>query len=402
MIFNYQAQTDDGKITAGSIEAASEKLAADSLRDNGLTVISLAAIKESVSGKKLSLSIFDTVKRKDIVIFSRQLAVMMSAMVPIVQALRILVVQTRSARLKEVLSEVADEVEGGSKFSSALARTPKIFSQFYISMVKTGEASGKLDEILSYLADQEEKDYDLMSKIKGAMIYPAFITSGLLVVGVGMMIFVVPKLTDILKESGGQLPLATRMLMGTSGFLTQYWWLLLTIIAAAIAFFKIATRAAAFRLAVDLFKIKMPIFGKIFQLIYLVRFCRSLSTLIIGGVALPRALEIVGEVITNKQFKDLVQKVNKEVKDGNTMASVLTQSSVMPPMLSQMIGVGEQTGRVDEILSRLGDFYARELDNMVGNIVTLIEPLIMVVMGIGVGIMVAAILMPMYNMASNF
>lgn len=401
MIFNYQARDEQGRVVNGSIEAGNEKIAASSLHDRGYIVVALKPGKTASRGPLL-LTFFNAVKKKDVVVFSRQLAVMISATVPVVQSLRILTEQTKNPSLKQIISEVADEVDGGSKLSQAFARYPKVFSQFYINMVKTGEVSGKLDEVLGYLADQEEKDYDLTSKIKGAMIYPVFIVSGLTIVGAGMMIFVVPKLTEILKEAGGELPLATKMLIGLSDFFSGYWWLFLIALVAVAIGFKFLLMIAAVRRFFDLAKLKSPIFGKLFQRIYLVRFSRSLSTLIIGGVALPKALDIVGEVMSNRVYQELIQETNKEVRDGNPMASVLTKSKVVPAMLSQMIGVGEQTGKLDEILGRLGDFYAREVDNLVANLVTLIEPLIMVLMGIGVGIMVAAIMLPMYNMANAF
>ncbi|MBU4332049.1 type II secretion system F family protein [Patescibacteria group bacterium] len=401
MIFHYQAKDNEGLLVNGTVEANNEKVAIESLREKGYTIVGLEPGEETPKTAGF-LAVLNRVKRKEIVIFSRQLAVMAAATVPIVQALMILVKQTKNPVLKLIISEVADDVDGGSKLSSALGRHPKAFSNFYVSMVKTGETSGKLSEVLNYLADQEEKDYDLAAKIKGAMIYPIFIVSGLVLVGAAMMIFVIPQLTAILKESGADLPLSTRALIGSSDFFSAYWWIILIVLVAGAVGFKLLLKIAKLRYFFDWLKLRMPIFGKLFQKIYLVRFTRSMSTLVVGGVALPAALDIVSEVVGNRVYHDLVIETNREVRDGNPMVSVFAKSKAVPPMLSQMIGVGEQTGKLDEVLNRLGDFYAREVDNMVTNLVTLIEPLIMIFMGVGVGIMVAAILLPMYNLASSF
>lgn len=397
--FRYKATSTDAETSQGMIQAASRDVAAEILSDQGLTILSL--VEEKISFLERSLKILNRVKIKDLVVFSRQLSVTVSATIPLVQGLRMLVGQTESPVLKMVISEIADDVEGGAKLSASLSRHPDIFSPFFINLIRSGETSGKLDEVLNYLADQQEKDYDLMSKIKGAMIYPVFIVSGLVIVGTLMMIFVVPQLTAILTETGVELPLSTRILIGTSNFLSSFWWLLLAILVGAVVTLRILTRSGRGKYYWDYFKFKIPVFGKLFQKIVIVRFTRSLHTLSTGGVALTKSLDIVADVVGNEFYKQLIKQTKTEVEDGNPIATVFLRTKEVPVMVSQMLNLGEKTGRLDDILDKLANFYSREVANMVNNLVTLLEPLIMVLMGVAVGVLVSAIILPLYNLASS-
>ncbi|MBI4812639.1 type II secretion system F family protein [Candidatus Falkowbacteria bacterium] len=398
MVFKYKTLNQEGKTIQGLVEAVSEEAAAEILREKGLSII---FIKEESAGGGKGLSVLNRIKTKDVVVFSRQFSVMISANVTMVQALRVLVEQTENIKLKMIISEIADEVDSGSKLSASLSKRPKIFSNFYINVIKAGETSGRLDEALNYLADEMEKDYDMTSKIRGAMIYPAFVLCGLTAVGIVMMVFVVPKLTDILLETGAELPLATRILIAASKFLTKYWWLLIMMIVGAIAGLKFYISKPQGRRIFDFLKLKLPVFGKLFQRIYLVRFTRSMNTLILGGVAITESLKIAGEVVSNQIYKDLISETAEEVEDGNSISSVFINSKEIPKMVSQMMSIGEKTGKLDIVLARITDFYAREIDNIVANLMTLMEPIIMVIMGVAVGIMVAAVILPMYNLASS-
>lgn len=402
MLFDYRARNKIGRIIRGAVEAETEAAALDILKDQDLSVISLEVKKREFLKALKEIKIFARVPIRDLVIFSRQLSVMISAEVPIVQALRVLVWQTTNPTLKEIVVNLADEVEGGAKLSLALSRYPKVFSDFFVNIVRSGETTGKLDEVLEYLATQQEKDYDLISKIKGAMIYPVFILSALVAVGIVMMIFVIPKLTAVLKESGAELPLSTRILITTSDFMKGYWWLLLIIIVGIIIGIRYLISYPQGRKYWDFLKIKLPIFGQLFQKIYIIRFTRSFLTLITGGVEIVQSLKIVAEVIGNAVYRDLILKTIKEVEDGNPIITIFAKSKEMPPMVTQMLGIGEQTGKINVILSKLTDFYSRELDNLVRNLVTIMEPLIMITMGVAVGIMVSAIILPMYNLATQF
>jgi len=396
-LFSYKAKDEDGNIQNGMVDGANEQLAIGALKDQGLVVIDINKKK-----KGFGTNVLNRVKAKDVVIFSRQFSVMISASIPVVQALKVLIDQTENISLKMVVSEIADEVNGGTKLSDALGKRKNIFNEFYVSVVRSGESSGKLDEVLNYLADEMEKDYDMMHKIKGAMIYPVFVLAGLGGVGTVMMVWVVPKLTAVISETGGELPFATKALMLVSDIMANYWYMILIAIVVIIFSFKAYGRTPVGRRHIDMIKIKMPIFGNLFQKIALVRFTRSMKTLIVGGVPISSSLKIAGDVVGNEVYKNIIEETREAVEGGASISSVFLKKKEIPNMISQMMSVGEKTGKIDVILDRVTDFYSREITNLVANLVTLMEPIIMVVMGIGVGLMVAAIIMPMYNMANQF
>lgn len=397
-VFDYKAKNPDGETLVGAVVAPSENVAYGLLKDKELFIISL---RERRKFPLLSsLKFFKRVKGKDVVIFSRQLSTMVSANVPLVKALKTLVRQTQNVNLKSIVSDLADEIDGGAKLSITMSRYPNVFSNFFVQMIRSAETTGKLDEILIYLSDQMEKDYDLISKLRGALIYPAFIVSGIIAVGAMMMIFVLPQLLSVLQEGGAQLPLSTRIIIGVSGFLTTKWWLILLVVIGLVVGFRFGIRTPGGRRLIDRLKLKTPVFGSIFTRTYLTRFCRSLSTLLASGVPLPQALEIVADVVGNVIYQDLTRQTIDEVEGGNSITTVFAKSDDIPAMLSQMMSVGEQSGRLDQILGKLADFYSRELENLLRNLVTLIEPVVMVLLGIGVAILVAGILLPIYNLSS--
>lgn len=397
--FRYKVTDQKNETIEGIIQAASKEVAAEILADRNLAIIYLA--EEQVGFLEKSLSFLNRIKIRDLVVFSRQLSVIISANIPLVQGLRILVAQTENPHLRIIVSEITDDVDGGAKLSAALARHQTAFSDFFINIIRSGETSGKLDEVLNYLADQQEKDYDLLAKIKGAMIYPIFIIGGLIVVSILMMIFVIPQLTSILAESGGKLPWSTVALITTSNFLEHFWWLIFGLILILIIFLRLFIKQEKGREYFDHFKLKVPIFGPLFQKIILIRFTRSLYTLTTGGVPLTKSLEIVADVVGNTVYKNLIKQTVKEVEDGNSIASVFLKSKEVPAMVSQMLSLGEKTGRLDDILDKLANFYSREVTNMVTNLMNLLEPIIMTLIGVAVAILVAAIILPMYNLATS-
>jgi type IV pilus assembly protein PilC len=389
----------DGESMSGIVEAPGETEAAELLSERGLIVLSLVAgKKKNFKGININLG---GVNQKDLVIFSRQLAVMISATIPIVQALRILSQQTSNPVFTDKIVEIANDVDGGMKLSDAMSKHSKIFSNFFVAMIKSGETSGRLEEVLEYLADQMEKDYDLVARIKGAMIYPIVILVGLVGVSILMMVYILPKLTPMLKESGAELPAITNWLIAISEFMVSSWYYILFILAILAFVFVFWTKSQSGKNMWDSIKIKIPIFGGLFKKIYLVRFTRSLHTLIKGGVPISMALRITAEVVDNKAYADLIMKTVAEVEAGNSISTLFSKSPLVPKMLSQMMIVGEKTGRIDTILERLSDFYSREINTMVANMTTLIEPLILILMGAGVGGIVAAIMLPMYKVAQN-
>ncbi len=398
-LFKYKALTPQGKTVNGLVEADNETFAVEILAEKGYSIISLKLSRQIDLGKYFKF--LNRIKVKDLAVFARQFAVMISANVTIVQALRIFAEQSDHPRLKIIIGEVAEEVDGGMRLSDSLAKRSDVFSSFFISVIRSGETSGKLDDVLEYLAEEMEKDYDMTAKIRNAMIYPGFVLSGLLGVGTFMMIFVIPKLTDIIAQAGAQLPFATRVLIATSHFLKGYWWLLIAGIIGFVFGFKAILRYPRARYLFDYFKLRLPIFGHLFQRIYLVRFTRSMDTLISGGVTVADSLRIAQDVVSNEVYKRLIRQTIQEIEDGNSIATIFAASPLIPQMVSQMLSIGERTGKLDLVLKRVSDFYGREIDNMVANLMTLMEPIIMVLMGVGVGFMVAAIIMPMYQMANS-
>jgi type IV pilus assembly protein PilC len=396
--FAYKARDKAGGLTSGVVMAPTQNIAYGILRDKSLIIVELKEKKHREFFKGLSLG--SRVKPKEIVIFARQLSVMISSNVPIVRALKVLVRQTENNTLKMVISDIADEVDGGAKLSQSMSKYPKVFNNFFVQMVRSAETTGKLDEILEYLADQAEKDYDLKGKAKGALIYPAFILCALLGVGVMMLIFVLPQITGIFKDSKVPLPITTVIFMGMSAFMVKYWWLLLVIIIGLVVGFRYAIKTPQGRRYFDLFKIRIPIVGQIFNKTYLSRFARSLATLLVSGVPLTQSLEIVADVVGNTLYHDLTKETIEQVESGASITTVFLKSKDVPIMLSQMMSVGEQSGQLDKILMKLADFYSREMENSLRNLTTLIEPVIMVVMGVAVAVLVSAIILPIYNMSN--
>lgn len=383
----------------GIADGADEAHVSDNLTARGLQIVSL----ELISGPKVSsLSmLLSRVTVKDIVAFSREFAVMVSASVPIVEALKVISAQTQKPKLRYILARISDEVDSGGNLSGALAKYPKLFSNFYVSVIKSGEQSGKIDEAMNYISDEMEKDFDMNSKIKGAMIYPGFVVTMMIGIGLLMMMFIVPKLTDIISEVGGQLPLATRILIAISRFLLAYWWLLLAGLVVFLAGARFYLKSGAGRRQFDYLLLHLPIFGPLLQMIYIVRFTRSMNTLIIGGVNISTSLQVAGEVVNNSYFQELINQTILEVQAGNSICTVFAKSPEVPSMVSQMMMVGEKTGKLDVVLDRITGFYNREITTMLAGLMSLIEPLLMVVMGVGVAVMVAAILLPMYNVVSQ-
>lgn len=401
-VFKYSARekASGKKVSNKFINAPSDSIVLAKLREKGYSEIKAVDLTGTLELK--ILRVINRITTKDLVIFSRQFAVMISASLPLVQSLRVVADQTQNVSLKMVISEMASDIDEGARLSDALQKKVKIFSQFFVSVVKSGEKSGKLDDVLNYLADEMERNYDIKSKIKGAMIYPLFVLGVLCFVGVVMMIFVIPALLETVIKSGAELPLPTKIVMGTSNFLVSYWWLVLLFLIGGYFLFKVIVKVDKGRYYFDLLKFKLPIFGKMFSYIYIVYFSSSMHTLLVGGVQISESLEIVGEIIDNSVYKKLLFESSERVREGETISSVFMQNKEIPDMVSQMVSVGEKTGKMDMVLRKINDFYSRELSHMLDNLMTLLEPIIIVILGIAVAIMVAAIIMPMYNVASQF
>lgn len=397
-IYFYKARSQEGELKKGLIEAINEEVAANILRDHGFILTSIVRKEESFTWERLS-EYFYKIKTKEKVVFTRQLATMINAGLPLVQALVTLGEQTQNKKFKEIILQISSDVEGGASLSESLSRFPDVFSKVYVSLIKSGEVSGTLDKVLGNLATQMEKDYSLISKVKSALYYPAFILIAMVVVVFLMMIYVIPQLKSLFVEVGAQLPFITRVLITISNIFVNFWYLMLSLFAGAIVGFRIYINTEKGRKMWDSFKIQVPLLKELIKQIYMVRFSRTLGLLIQSGLSILEALDITSEVVGNVIYKEILQKVKGKVEVGENISDNLKEYEEFPQMVPQMVAVGEDTGQIDDICLRLSNFYEDEVDATVKGLTSLLEPVLMVVMGIGIGLLVAAIIMPIYQLA---
>lgn len=399
MKFFYTARNNEGQVKQGFVVAISQDKAEGLLLENGFTIINIRVQEENKLAKFLPFK--RHVSYKDVVLFSRQLATLIGARVPILQSLRILDEQITSKQLSHVVRDMITSVENGESFSLALSKHPDVFGNVYVSLVRSGEASGSVSKALTYLADQLEKDYNLRANVKKAFTYPAFVLSALLIVGVLMFKFVLPNLVGILKEQGGELPLVSKMIIGATDFFEVYWWVVLLVLGFSALAIRYYVRTDKGKRHADQLKIKMPMFGQIFQQIYLARFSRNLATLVSGGIPIIKAIQIVGDIINNTVYQEALNQVAAKVSTGSSISDALATHKEFPVITTQMVRVGEQSAQLDEIMLKMAAYYEKEVDDKVAILSSLLEPIIMVILGIGVGILVAGVLLPIYNLAST-
>jgi len=398
MKFNYQARTKKGEAQSGAVEASSREAAISLLQKYGLYVTILEEAKAAPIYAK-RVKIFERISAKDLVLFSRQLSILFKSKVSLVESLQTLAVQTKSLDFKEKIFKLAEEIEGGSSLSGALSHFPKVFSSFYIAMVRAGEASGKLSESLEYLAEHLEREYHLTSRIKGAMIYPAVVLLVAIAVLALMIIFVIPQLTKVLAEVGGELPAVTKMVISLSDLFRKSGWLIiLGLIFLGIGLHRYY-KSKKGKKVFDRAFLRLPLVSPILEMIHLSRFAENLSTLISGGLPIAQALEITGDIVGNTVYKEIIFAARDEVRKGEPISSVLSRyPEFFPPVFTQMTLVGERTGSLDKTLMDLVSFYQKEVDRGVENLLSVLEPLLIVFLGGIVAGLMVAILMPLYKM----
>jgi len=398
MKFNYQARTKKGEAQSGAVEASSREAAISLLQKYGLYVTILEEAKAAPIYAK-RVKIFERISAKDLVLFSRQLSILFKSKVSLVESLQTLAVQTKSLDFKEKIFKLAEEIEGGSSLSGALSHFPKVFSSFYIAMVRAGEASGKLSESLEYLAEHLEREYHLTSRIKGAMIYPAVVLLVAIAVLALMIIFVIPQLTKVLAEVGGELPAVTKMVISLSDLFRKSGWLIiLGLIFLGIGLHRYY-KSKKGKKVFDRAFLRLPLVSPILEMIHLSRFAENLSTLITGGLPIAQALEITGDIVGNTVYKEIIFAARDEVRKGEPISSVLSRyPEFFPPVFTQMTLVGERTGTLDKTLMDLVSFYQKEVDRGVENLLSVLEPLLIVFLGGIVAGLMVAILMPLYKM----
>lgn len=398
--FFYKAKDKKGNLVTGEVEAASLPQAARLIRSRGLLVISIRPIVESPFS--LLKKIKERVGPGEVAMFTRQMATMINAGLSIAEALVILRSQSKSI-FQKIVTQVLAEVEGGQSLSSSLSKYPKVFSPTYVALIKAGEAGGVMDKVLLRLADNMEKQQEFKGKVKGALIYPAIIVVGMLVVGMVMMIFVVPRLTSLYSEFNAQLPLPTRILMGFSNLLIKLWPLLLIVVFFGFYGFSLYRKTKLGRRKTDELIYKIPIIGPLQRQVALTEISRTLSLMVGSGVSILEALNITSEVAGNVIISEALKDAAKQVEKGFPVAfSFAKHPEAFPYLLSQMVAVGEETGKMDEVLEKISHIFEMESDQKVKALTSAIEPLVMIILGLGVGFLVIAIILPIYNLTSQF
>jgi len=399
MKFNYQARTKKGEIQAGVVEASSKEAAILLLQKYGLYITYLERTEVPFYAREVE--IFKRVSRRDIVLFSRQLSIMFASKVSLVEALSTIASQTKNLEFREIILDLSQEVEGGNAFSKALSRHPQIFSSFYISMVKSGEESGKLSESLAYLADHLEKEYYLISKLRGAMIYPSLVIMVTIVVLFLMMFFVIPQLTKVLQESSLPLPIVTRLVIGLSLFLRKWGFFFIGLLAVLIIFVLRYIATSSGKENLDKILLRLPIIGETLKMVYLSRFAENLSTLISGGLPIAQALQTTGEIVGNTVYQKIIFMTRDEVRRGEPISSVLRRyPEAFPPVFCQMTLVGEKTGTLEKTLLNIVYFYQKEVDRSIDNLLSILEPVLIVFLGVIVAGLMAAVLLPLYRITA--
>lgn len=398
MEFHYKVKNQGGEIIEGNVDALDENTAVNVLHDKGYVVLSLQALKKGLFAADIN-QYFAKPNNKDIVIFTRQLSTLIDADMPLAEGLRTLARQVEKPVFKKVITEISEAVEGGSSLSGALAAHPKVFNPFFVKLVQTGEISGKLHESLLYLADYLEKSQAINSKIRGALAYPAFVVFALVVVTIIMMVYVLPQLLSIFKEVGvTELPITTRILIAVTDFVNRFLYPIIIIVFGGSFFFWRYIKTPEGKAKFDDFKIKIPSLGTVVKNLYLARISESLATLIKSGIPILDGLRISADLVGNMTYRKILMDAEENVRGGGSISEVLEKRKEIPPLMSSMVSIGEKTGKLNFMLDHISKFYKSESDNAIENISTLIEPILVLILGAAVAILVSAILLPIYNM----
>ncbi len=399
--FNYKARTKDGELQVGNVEAANREGAVAILLSHELFVLSIEPVVEDVWYNRI-LDFFKRVKTQDLMIFTRQFATLLASQVPLSDSLANLYKQTAKPTLKEAVYEIANDIDAGFSLSQALERHRSIFSEFYVNMVKSAEVTGRLSEVLSFLADYLEKQSALVAKVKNALTYPAFVIGLFIVVVIVMVTMVFPQITPIFAQANIEIPFFTRILLGFGQFMADWWFFFVVALIALIVVLVDYFQTNEGKVVLDTIVLKVPIVGPLFQKLYISRFAESARVLIKGGLTIPQAVEISSRTIGNAVYEELLHEVAGQIRKGKLLSQSLASMPEFPPLVSQLLSVGESTGRMEDLLSKINDFYSRQVDDTVNNLVTLLQPILMVLIGVVVAVLFASILLPIYNLSQVF
>lgn len=400
MLFAYRAIDQDGHEREGTVEALSMDVAISTLQRRNLIVSSINPAEQKTL-LQMDLPFFKPVSNKEIVILSRQIATLFEAQVSALRVFRLLASEVENRKLGEILTQVADDLQGGSPISKALAKHPKVFSTFYVNMVRSGEEAGKLSETFGYLADYLDRTYEVMNKAQNALIYPAFVVATFIVVMALMMTLVIPHISSIITDSGQPIPIYTQIVIGISNFTLHYGvFILLALLIAAFFAWK-SSRTPEGALFFDNLTLNVPYLGDLYKKLYLSRIADNFATMLISGVPIVEAVDITATVVGSETYEGILRSAAEEVRGGASISDALGKFSEIPGIMIAMIKVGEETGELGQILTTLAKFYRREVTTAVDTLVDLIEPLMIVFLGVGVGVLLASVLIPIYNLANS-
>lgn len=400
MLFSYKAIDKSNVKREGTVEASNIDAAISTVQKLGYTVISIDPVEEKKQLFNMEIKWFQRISNKEVVILSRQLATLFDAQVSALRVFRLLGAEAENPQMRTVLNDIGDDLQGGSSISRAMSAHPEVFSAFYINMVRSGEESGSMERSFNYLAEYLDRTYQVITKARNALVYPAFVI-GVFILVMGLMLtMVIPRISQILIDSGQELPIYTKIVIAISTFMTDYIGILIAMLAIGGVFLWRFAKTPVGKRAIDEFKITIPYIGDLYRKLYLTRICDNLSTMLQSGISMPQALEVTAEVVDNSVFKEILENTLLEVKAGRSFADAIAEYPEIPGVLSQMAKVGEETGNLSEIMKTLATFYNREVNNAVDTLIGLIEPLMIVLLGLGVGTLLASVLMPIYNMTA--
>lgn len=402
MLFTYRVVDKDSTEKQGTIEAVTADVAIGALQRRGFVIVDIREADAAKSVWERNLAVFERVSNKDVVILSRQIATLFEAQVSALRVFKLLSSEVENPRLGRILGQVVEDLQGGSSISGALAKHNEVFTPFYVNMVRAGEESGKLESTFNFLADYLDRTYEVTMKAKNALVYPAFVIFTFFVVMTLMLTLVIPKISGILLESGQPIPVYTRFVIGLSNLVLEFKWLWLGgIVGGAFALFYFRKSVLGGE-SFDRFKIQIPYVGNLYRKLYLSRIADNLDTLLSAGIPMVKALELCAAVVDNKVYEEAVTEALEAVKGGVALSDAMSRNPAFPGILVGMTKVGEETGNLGKVLSTLATFYRREVTNAVDTLVGLIEPLMIIMLGLGVGALLAAVLIPIYSISTAF
>ncbi len=401
-VYFYKALDQSGNQKEGTVTAVNVDVAINSLQKRGFIISDIKSDEDRSGILGKNLAIFERVKLRDLVIVSRQMSTLFEAQISALRIFRLLSAETENPKLARALAGIAEDLQGGSSISAALTKYPDIFSGFYISMVKAGEESGRLDQTFTFLADYLDRTYEITSKAKNALIYPSFIVVTFFIVMGLMLTLVIPKISSILVESGSEIPIYTKIVIAISDFLVGYGPFLIVALMVVGFFLYRFLKTGPGKESLDQLKISFPYLGELYSKLYLARISDNLNTMLASGIPMVKSLELTQDVVDNELFRAAIGQSVEDVKAGTPLSGAFAKHQVFPGIIIQLIKVGEETGNLGEILGTLAKFYQREVTNAVDTLVGLIEPVMIVLLALGVGFLLASVLIPIYNISSGF